>query len=81
MINTDGSGLKTLARSNPMYSVGGCVWSPTGSHLLYHHLDHFYQDSYIVRVTATGRDKTRLTDESMGYGYPGMYPWALGWRE
>ena len=81
VINTDGSGLKTLARSNPMYSVVGCVWSPTGSHLLYHHSDHFFQDSYIVRITATGRGKTRLTDESMGYGYPGIPPWALGWRE
>jgi hypothetical protein len=81
VINTDGSGLKTLARHKVSASVGGCVWSPTGSHLLYHYQDHFYQDSYIVRITPEGRDKTRLTDESMGYGYPGMYPWALGWRE
>jgi hypothetical protein len=81
VINTDGSGLKTIARSNPNYSVGGCIWSPTGSHLLYHHSDHFWQDSYIVRVTATGRDKTRLTDEIMGYGLPGTNPYPLAWRE
>jgi hypothetical protein len=81
VINTDGSGLKTLVRSNPNYSVVGCVWSPTGSHLLYHHSDHFFQDSYIVRMTSTGRDKTRLTDESMGWGGPGTPPWALAWRE
>ena len=79
VIRADGSRVKTLVRGNPNWSVGGGVWSPTGSHLLYQHWDHFFQDTYIVRITAGGGGKARLTDKSMGWGVAGPRP--LGWRE
>jgi hypothetical protein len=78
MINTDGSGLKMLVRGSPYWTRTLPYWSPTGSHLLYHHWDHFYQDSYIIRVTAEGSGKSRITDKSMGAGF--STPRAIGWR-
>lgn len=78
MINTDGSGLNMLVRGSPNWSRTLPIWSPTGSHLLYHHWDHFYQDSYIIRVTAEGSGKTRMTSKSVGAGY--STPRAIGWR-
>jgi hypothetical protein len=78
MINADGSGLKMLVRGSPNWSRTLPVWSPTGTHLLYHHWDHFYNDSYIIRVTADGAGKTRITDKSVGAGH--STPLAIGWR-
>ncbi len=78
LINFDGSGLKMLARGSVSWSKGVGVWSPTGSHLLYQHWDHFWEDSYILRAKSTGSGKSRLTDQSMGAGYSS--PRALGWR-
>ena len=54
------------------------VWSPTGSHLLYQHWDHWEADSYIIRAKASGTDARRITDESMGAGM--QSPRAIGWR-
>jgi hypothetical protein len=79
LINVDGSGLEMLVRGSPNFTRTLPVWSPTGSHLLYHHWDHFYDDSYIIRVTAEGSGKTRITDKSMGAGLSS--PLALGWRQ
>ncbi len=78
LINADGSGLNTLVRGSPNWTRTLPVWSPTGSHLLYHHTDHFHQDSYIIRVTADGTH-TRITDKSMALV---TLPLArIGWRE
>ena len=78
LINPDGSGLKMLVRGSVSWSKGVGVWSPTGSHLLYQHWDHFWNDSYILRAKASGSGKSRLTDQSMGAGY--QSPRAIGWR-
>jgi len=78
LINPDGSGLKKLVGSAPSWSRTAGVWSPTGSHLLYQHRDHFYQDSYIVRVKANGSDPTRVTGKDLGWGF--SYPRPMGWR-
>ena len=63
VMNIDGSGLTMLEayRTSSQPEVG--IWSPTGSHLLYRHLDHMRVDSYIVRAGSNGRGKTRITDE------------------
>jgi len=79
LINTDGTGLKLLARGSVSWSKGVGVWSPRGSHLLFHHWDHFYEDSYIQRATSSGSRKVRLTDMSLGAGF--STPFAQGWRD
>ena len=80
VMNVDGSGLKLVEASGAMWYSGVGVWSPTGSHLVYRHVDHFWDDSYISRAKSNGTGKTRLTDASLGWGFPsGLTP--LGWRE
>ncbi len=74
----DGSHMKMLVRSSPEWTVYHGVWSPTGSHLLYQYYDHWEADSHIVRATANGSGKTRITDKSMGTGM--QPPKAIGWR-
>lgn len=78
LITPDGSHSKMLVRGSPEWSVAMGVWSPTGSHLVYQYWDHWEADSHIVRATANGDNKTRITDKSMGRGMES--PEAIGWR-
>ncbi len=78
LINPDGSGLKKLASSSPNWTRTAAAWSPSGSHLLYQHWDHFFKDSYAVRVKATGSGATRITGKSLGSGLD--TPQVIGWR-
>ncbi len=43
------------------------------------HRDHHLNDSYILRMAASGSGKTRITDKSMGAGFETPKP--LGWRQ
>lgn len=76
-INPDGSDLKKLVGSSPSWTYGAGVWSPTGSHLLFHYFDHFLSDSHLVRAKANGSQRTRLTGEEIG-DFSG--PQVVGWR-
>jgi len=78
LITADASHSKMLVRSSPEWTVCHGVWSPTGSHLLYQYYDHWGADSHIVRATANGSGKTRITDKTMGRGM--QPPKAIGWR-
>jgi hypothetical protein len=79
VMNIDGTDAKMVEgyRATSQPYVG--VWSPTGSHFLYHHLDHFREDSYIVRTRSDGRGSTRITDQTVGVGFFPAFP--LGWRD
>ena len=79
LINPDGSDLTRLAQGAPGWTRSMGAWSPTGSHLLLRHRDHHLNDSYILRMTASGSGKTRITDKSMGAGFESPKP--LGWRQ
>ena len=80
-MNTDGSGMKSVEANGPLWSTVVGVWSPTGSHLVYLHADHFWEDSYIVRATSSGTAKSRLTDASLGWGFLASQLKPLGLRE
>lgn len=79
VMNVDGTGLKLLESARISTSPHVGPWSPTGSHLLYQHLDLLFEDSYIVRSQSDGRRKVRITDRSIGAGDSPPVP--LGWRE
>ena len=81
VMNTDGSGMKSVEANKPLSSAVVGVWSPTGSHLVYLHADHFWEDSYIVRATSNGTAKSRLTDASLGWGFLASQLKPLGWRD
>jgi hypothetical protein len=80
LVNTDGSNVKTLVRGSPNGSFVPGVWSPTGSHLVVRHFDNFLQDHYLLRMTASGSAKTRLTGRN-AYPAAGFGPIPTGWRE
>ncbi len=81
VMNTDGSGLKLVEASGVKWSTAVGVWSPTGSHLVYHHYDNFWEDSYLARATSNGTQKSRLTDASLGWGFAASQLRPLGWRD
>lgn len=74
---SDGSGLTKLEKYGTGSRPEVGAWSPTGSHLVYSHLDYTRRDSYIVRAKSDGKGRTRITDRSWGGGYLIV----LGWRE
>jgi Tol biopolymer transport system component len=78
VINTDGANLTRIQRGAPGWTRSAAGWSPTGSHLLLEHRDHNLQDSYILRMTADGAGKTRLTPNELGAGL--SRPRVRGWR-
>jgi hypothetical protein len=79
VMNLDGSDMKLIASDGFSWQSVPGVWSPTGSHLAFLHADRLLTDDYIVRSTADGKDKHRLTDSSVADGLLGL--WPLGWRE
>jgi hypothetical protein len=72
--------LKSLVRGSPSWSWSAGVWSPSGSHLLVRYFDHYLQDHYILRMTASGSGKTRLTGKN-AYPAAGWGPIPAGWRD
>jgi len=80
LVNVDGSNVKTLVRGSPNGSWAVGVWSPTGSHLLVRYFDHFLKDHHLLRMTANGSGKTRLTGKN-AFPAAGSGPVPTGWRQ
>jgi Tol biopolymer transport system component len=72
-IALDGSNFKTIIARGKNYTVGGPVWSPTGSHLVYWRFETQSFRQFVYRATADGGGNTNLTGE-LNYAIP------YGWR-
>ena len=77
VIDTTGANLKEIETAKVRSAPYAGHWSPTASHLTYLHRDGSGSDSYLVRATATGGSKTRITGTNFGGGEG---PLVLGWR-
>lgn len=79
-ITPAGTGVKTIVKSGPSFSISAPQWSPTGTHLIYSWWNRqigttFERDIY--RTTSTGGSKTNLTSDINGHNGD-AYP--IGWR-
>jgi hypothetical protein len=78
LIDVSGANLVMVAEARVRSTPRTGAWSPTASHLLYEHEDNLWDDSYLVRATASGGSKTRITSATVGDGAWG--PQVIGWR-
>ena len=76
-VNVDGTDVNTIATGTARRPVYLPHWSPSGTHVLYHEGDNRTFDVNIIRATADGGSRTKLTRDISGDGSSKI---AIGWR-